>query len=97
MGEHVSDVEQFARLTADLLAPGGMAIHRVDFGPHDCWPDYPDPLTFLRFPPQVWAAMGSNRGTPNRLRHHEFLRAFAVAGLDAEPVDRSVFPKDRST
>lgn len=92
VGEHVRDIVQFAALTARMLAPGGVAIHRVDFGPHDCWLNYDDPLTFLRFSPGMWAAMGSNRGTPNRRRHHEFLRAFAHAGLTVEVANRACFP-----
>jgi len=91
VGEHVDDVGEFARLTADLMKPGGLGIHRVDFGPHDCWERYDDPLTFLRFSPPLWAAMGSNRGTPNRARHHEFLEAFAAAGLRIDCVDRTWF------
>lgn len=94
VGEHVNDVGRFASLTADLLAPDGIAVHRVDFGPHDCWLDYDDPLMFLRFSPRLWAAMSSNRGTPNRVRHHEFLQAFADAGLVVEVVDRSAYAKE---
>jgi len=37
VGEHVRDIRSVAELTARLLAPGGVAVHRVDFGPHDCW------------------------------------------------------------
>lgn len=81
VGEHVVDVRAFAELTARLLRPNGIAIHRVDFGPHDRWRAYADPLTFLRLPLPIWTAMGSNRGLPNRARHHEFMNAWASAGL----------------
>jgi len=81
VGEHVTDLHAFARVNAKLLVPGGTAIHRVDFGPHDCWCRYDDPMTFLRFPEWLWRLMGSHRGTPNRFRHHEFLEAFDRAGL----------------
>lgn len=81
VGEHVSDIRSFAELTAQLLAPGGVAVHRVDFGPHDCWLRYEDPLTFLRFPPTLWRAMSSHRGSPNRRRHHEFVAALSASGL----------------
>ncbi len=81
VGEHVRDIRSFAELTARLLAPGGVAVHRVDFGPHGCWRRYEDPLTFLHFAPPLWQAMSSNRGSPNRRRHHEFLAAFSAAGL----------------
>lgn len=36
VGEHVKDIRAFASLTAELMRPGGSAVHRVDFGPHDC-------------------------------------------------------------
>ena len=85
-GEHVSDIDAFARVNATLLAPDGLSVHRVDFGPHDCWFLYPYPLTFLQFPEWLWYLMGSNRGIPNRRRHHEFAAAFAAAGLQVEAV-----------
>jgi len=81
VGEHVSDIDAFARSTFDLLKPGGVAIHHVNYGPHDCWLTYDDPWTFLGFSDSVWKMMGSNRGTPNRFRHHEFVAAFEKAGL----------------
>ena len=59
-------------------------MHRVDFGPHDCWFYYRDPGVFLRFSDKVWRMTGSNRGIPNRKRHHEFLAAFEKAGLNVE-------------
>jgi SAM-dependent methyltransferase len=87
VGEHVNDIEVFAKANARLLKPGAVAVHRVDFGPHDCWCDYPNPITFLRFPDWLWTAMGSNRGTPNRRRHHEFCAAFERAGLKVNVVN----------
>lgn len=84
VGEHVRDFGAFARLTAALLAPDGVAVHRVDFGAHDCWRRYDDPLMFLRFSPRVWSAMGSHRGFPNRVRHHECMEAWDAAGLAVE-------------
>jgi len=80
VGEHVRDIEVFAEQTARLLRPGGVAVHRVDFGPH-AWARYDDPLLFLRFPAPLWKAMGSNRGMPNRRRHHEFMQAWERSGL----------------
>lgn len=94
VAEHVSDIRAFAEATARLLSPGGIATHRVDFGPHDCWIRYRDPLTFLRFPDWLWSLMGSNRGTPNRKRHHEFLEAFAAAGLTCETASLEYFAGD---
>lgn len=84
VGEHVSDIRAFARATANMLHPGGIAVHRVDFGPHDVWRSYADPLTFLRFSDVLWRAMGSARGIPNRYRAHEMIAAFRDVGLAVE-------------
>lgn len=81
VGEHVSDIKAFARSTARLLASHGVAVHRIDFGPHGVWRSYRDPLTFLRIPEPLWSAMGSARGTPNRHRVHEIVDAFQSVDL----------------
>ena len=84
VGEHISDIDAFAEIHNRVLNDGGVGLHRVDFGPHDCWFSYRDPGVFLRFSDRVWKLTGSNRGVPNRKRHHEFLAAFERAGLDVE-------------
>lgn len=94
VGEHVSDIHAFARMNALLLKPGGTAVHRVDFGPHGCWSEYSDPLTFLRFPDWLWKLMGSQRGTPNRHRHYEFRSAFEAAGLKVETINVELYPPE---
>ena len=95
VGEHVNDIGAFAKANAQLLKPDGVAVHRVDFGPHDCWSYYPDPLTFLRFPNWLWSLMSSNRGTPNRRRHHEFCDAFAKAGWHVEVLGTEYFAEGK--
>jgi hypothetical protein len=95
VGEHLSDINAFADVHHQVLKDGGVGLHRVDFGPHDCWFSYRDPGVFLRFSDRVWRMTGSNRGVPNRKRHHEFLEAFAGAGLNVEVLytdnfDRSI-------
>ncbi|MBV9123434.1 MAG: methyltransferase domain-containing protein [Planctomycetes bacterium] len=95
VAELVSDIQGFAALNARLLAPGGLAVHRIDLGPHGCWDTYPDPLTFLRFLDWLWDLMGSNRGTPNRRRHHEYQAAFEAAGLQVEVPELERVPPDR--
>jgi hypothetical protein len=92
VGEHVTNIDAFARANAAMLRPGGAAIHRIDFGPHDCWRGYRDPLTFLRFPDPLWRAMGSNRGTPNRRRLGEVRAAFERTGLTVDVVDQEFIP-----
>jgi hypothetical protein len=80
VGEHVRSVPAFARFTRDSLAPGGTAVHIVDFSGHH-WHDDGDPELFRRFPDWLWRAMGSNRGLPNRVPYLAFVSAFEDAGL----------------
>jgi SAM-dependent methyltransferase len=94
VGEHVNDIEAFARANVDFLTPNGVAVHRVDFGPHDCWAFYQDRLTFLRFPQWLWWLMGSNRATPNRKRYHQVYAALEKAGLRVEVIGLELFPED---
>lgn len=95
VGEHLSDIEAFARLHRHILAPNGLAVHRVDFAPHDRWEAHEDPLTFLRPPDWLWTLMGSHRGIPNRLRHHEFCAAFEAAGLEIVKTELTTFDPRR--
>jgi len=84
VAEHLTDIDAFAQVHQRVLNDGGIGLHRVDFGPHDCWFFYRDPGVFLRFSDAVWNLTGSNRGVPNRKRHHEFLAAFDRAALNVE-------------
>ncbi len=86
-----TDINGFAEIHNRLLKPNGAGLHRIDFGPHDCWFSYKDPLTFLRFPDLAWKLSGSNRGTLNRHRHHEFIEAFEKANLDVEVMHQDFF------
>ncbi len=71
VAEHVTDIDAFAEIHNRVLNDGGVGLHRVDFGPHDCWFYYRDPGTFLQFSDSVWKLTGSNRGVPNRKRHSQ--------------------------
>jgi len=100
VGEHITDIDAFAGVHQRVLHDGGIGLHRVDFGPHDCWFYYRDPGVFLRFSDTVWNLTGSNRGIPNRKRHHEFLVAFERAGLNVDVLfvdhfDRSLMDLDK--
>lgn len=94
VGEHVRDIEAYAQANAKFLRPNGVAVHRIDFGPHDCWVYYEDPLTFLRFPDWIWRLMGSNRGTPNRKRYHQMSAAMETAGLKVEVIGLELFTEE---
>ncbi len=96
VGEHISDIDSFVQMNKRLLEkPNGVALHRVDFGPHDSWFEYRDPMTFLRFSDDAWKLTGSNRGVPNRFRHHEFMEAFDSAGFDVEIVFSEKFEREK--
>lgn len=43
----------------------------------------------------LWLAMGSNRGYPNRLRHHELWRALKGTGLEVRCLDRTFYSAER--
>jgi hypothetical protein len=88
----ISDIDSFVEMNKRLLVPDtGVALHRVDFGPHDCWFWYADPLTYLRFNDKLWRMTGSNRGIPNRFRHHEFMDSFSRHGFTAELFEIAYF------
>ena len=94
VGEHVSDVTAFAKLTARLLRQSGTAIHTIDFQPHECWAAYKnDPFLFLRFPDWLWYLMGSHRGTPNRQRLDAVRAAFQSVGLHVAVSRRKEFER----
>ena len=96
VGEHISDIDAFVEMNKRLLEkPNGAALHRVDFGPHDSWFQYRDPMTFLRFSDSAWNLTGSNRGTPNRFRHHQFMEAFDRAGFSVEIVFSEEFEREK--
>lgn len=88
--EHVSDLDKMASNVHQSLRPGGLSLHRVDFGPHDFWADQPDPLDWLRVSEPVWRWMGSNRATPNRKRLPHLVSAFEAVGfaVQAEILER---------
>lgn len=91
VGEHVSDIHAFARATAKLLRPQGVAVHVIDFSQHG-FTEYGDPTLFLRFPDWLWHLMGSERGLPNRHRVHEYVSAFEAVGLSVAVHDVSRLP-----
>lgn len=82
--EHLYDVKQFANNTFKMLANGGVAIHRVDYGPHDAWLSRDNQLEWLTVSDSLWQLMGTNRGIPNRLRHNEVVQLLTDAGFVIE-------------
>ena len=89
--EHLTDPHLALRNMARMLKPNGVMIHRVDYGPHDCWTLYEDERTFMSFPDWLWRMMGSNRGYPNRERHSSILRTLQGVGLEVSSSITSTF------
>lgn len=87
VGEHVSDIHQFAKLTRNALNPDGVGIHVIDFGGHQ-WNRFGDPFLFMKFPETIWQMMGSARGEANRVRFDEYFECFKQAGLSVEVPSR---------
>lgn len=81
--EHLSNVSRAFANMAQLLNPDGLMIHRVDYGPHDLWRTYQNPLTFLTASNTLWSLMGSHRGYANRKRHSQVLSALGKAGFQS--------------
>jgi SAM-dependent methyltransferase len=84
--EHLGDLRKALRNMTALLAPGGRMIHRVDYGPHDVWEGYDNPLAFLTVPQPLWRMMSGSRGCPNRTRHAQLVSMARALGLQV--VDR---------
>ena len=89
--EHVYDIPVFAAQTLRMLRPGGLAIHRVDFGAHGKWLEQANPLEWLTVPDGIWKLMGSKRGTPNRWRFHEVLDELTRAGFEVDAEESEFF------
>lgn len=96
VGEHVSDPAAFAAFTRRSLAPGGVAVHVIDFRGHE-WDNEADPLLFLRFPDWLWRMMGSNRGCPNRVRFETYRRIFERHDLIVTVPQRRYFARTGHT
>jgi hypothetical protein len=90
VGEHVLDVAAFAKVSRDMLRPGGVAVHVIDFSQHFDWSWYGDRFLFLSINDRLWKWMGSNRGLPNRVGYQEFREILAKAGLQVETAAKRV-------
>ena len=92
--EHLYDIDRFSINSHMLLRPKGMAIHRIDFAPHDVILNRLGAFEWLKINPFTWNLMGSNRGLPNRKRFHEICESLMKAGflLDSSIIER--YPED---
>jgi SAM-dependent methyltransferase len=84
--EHLSSVGRALKNMHSMLLQDGIMVHRVDYGPHDIWASYKNPLVFLTVPESLWRVIGSNRTYSNRVRHAEVLKI--LSGLGMKTADR---------
>lgn len=92
--EHVVDIDKFAKNIYQLLRPSGVAVHRVDFGPHDTWQKIADPFEWLTVSDFIWTLMGSQRGVPNRKRFHEVCLSLEDAGFALQVFKSELYPEE---
>jgi SAM-dependent methyltransferase len=81
--EHVADPDRAMAAIDQMLAPGGLMLHKVDFRDHGMFSTSgAHPLTFLTIPERLYRLMSRNSGRPNR-RLMDWYRA-KLASLDYE-------------
>jgi SAM-dependent methyltransferase len=65
--EHVQDLDEAFSAMDQLLTPGGLMLHQIDFRDHGMFTSAgKHPLTFLTLSPRLWGAMTRDFGGPNR-------------------------------
>ncbi len=65
--EHVADPDRAMAAMDQMLAPGGLMLHKVDFRDHGMFSTSgAHPLTFLTVPDSLYRLMSRNSGRPNR-------------------------------
>lgn len=94
VGGQVASAQSFSRASYELLKAGGLAIHRIYFGPVGCWRRYRNPLTFLAVSDSSWRLANSHRGLSNRVRFHEFARMFEECGFRVATRVTEVFSEE---
>ncbi len=71
--EHIYDLDLAFSSMNNLLAPGGVMIHEVDFRDHAIFTSYNlHPLTFLTFSKKIWKVATHWLGAPNRKLENYF-------------------------
>jgi SAM-dependent methyltransferase len=78
--EHVDDLSATCRDMAQVLVPGGTAVHQVDLKSHGLHRG--NRLDFLTWPEPLWKMMFSGKGAPNRLRVDSYREAIREAGIE---------------
>jgi len=92
--EHCYDIEQFAENSFRMLQSSGVAIHRIDFGPHDAWVKSSNPFEWLTICDPLWNLTGSRRGVPNRKRFHEICSSLRGVGFTLDTIEKELYSEE---
>jgi len=82
--EHIppEDLREILVEAKRLLKPGGFCVHCIDYGDHYGRGDHGlSRFNFLTYTERDWQPFNSQYQYVNRLRHSQFLRLFAEAGM----------------
>ncbi len=86
--EHIppDDIRRILSECGRIAAPGARISHIIDYADHFKYSDQSVPLfNFYRYSDAAWRPYNPSNHYQNRLRHGDFVRMFAEAGL--EPVE----------
>lgn len=78
--EHVASVPAAICHMKNLLKPGGIAVHSVDFAGHNTFAG--TGIDFLSCPDWVWSLLHSKLQTTNRIRYGELINAILSESLE---------------
>ena len=77
--EHFDDVQRTIGQMSKLAAPGALLVCEIDLSTHTRWIRDRDPLNIYRYSDAYYNMM-KFRGSPNRVRPHEYRQMLAEAG-----------------
>ncbi len=95
--EHIPepDLKEVLIAARLLLGPGGRMIHLVDYGDHyGRGSGGLSRFNFLTYTSSAWRPFNSEFQFVNRLRHSQYLRLFAEAGLLVDEIEADVEPAE---
>lgn len=97
----LADLHEMLLMTKRLLKPGGLCVHCIDYGEHYARSDNGlSRFNFLTYTERHWRPFNSRCQYVNRLRHSQFLKLFAEAGMrllmdepDVVPVQQPILER----
>ena len=77
--EHFDDVESVVRELSRVCRPGAVLVAEIDLKTHSRWIRDRDPNNIYRYPDVIYDAFHF-RGSPNRVRPHQYREVFECCG-----------------